>query len=175
MGALARRRRVSVPALSVAGRVHSVAISHVSQGLPTIPDGRVSRVRFWPWLSFAGLPSRDAAQAAARIHRCRGRFACDLSPTRRVGTTRLDVRMPPDARTAKCPGPLRTLRALPLAPRRPASRRRALPRLGRYYGPMRQTKTLPPTSVSLYGGSSQVVAAPCWELALPDVISAILA
>jgi len=37
---------------------------------------------------------------------------------------------------------------------------------------MRQTKTLPLPSVSLYSESLQVVASPCWELALPDVISA---
>ena len=33
----------------------------------------------------------------------------------------------------------------------------------------------PADLVSVYGGSSQVVAAPCWEMALPGVISTILA
>ena len=51
----------------------------------------------------------------------------------------------------------------------------ALPLLHRSYGLMRQTKTLPLTSVSLYRGPLQVVASPCWELVFPDVISAILA
>ena len=49
---------------------------------------------------------------------------------------------------------------------------RALPLLHRSYWLMRQTKSLPPTSdVALYGGSLQVVVSPCWEMALPDVIS----
>jgi hypothetical protein len=39
---------------------------------------------------------------------------------------------------------------------------------------MRQAKTLPLPSVSLYSKSLQVAASPCWELALPDVISASL-
>ena len=39
---------------------------------------------------------------------------------------------------------------------------------------MRQTKTLPPVPVPFADGSSQVVANPCWEMALPDVISAFL-
>ena len=40
---------------------------------------------------------------------------------------------------------------------------------------MRQTKSLPLTSASaLYSGSLQVAASPCWEMALPDVISAYL-
>jgi len=37
---------------------------------------------------------------------------------------------------------------------------------------MRQTKPPPTSSVSLADGSLQVVASPCWEMALPDVISA---
>ncbi len=39
---------------------------------------------------------------------------------------------------------------------------------------MRQTKTLPLPSVAPYSRSLQVVASLCWELALPDVISASL-
>jgi len=38
---------------------------------------------------------------------------------------------------------------------------------------MRQTKSLPPPSaLASVGGSLQVAASPCWEMALPDVISA---
>jgi len=40
---------------------------------------------------------------------------------------------------------------------------------------MRQTKSLLPASVSLYSRSLQIVVSPCWEMALHDVISAILA
>ena len=39
---------------------------------------------------------------------------------------------------------------------------------------MRQTKTLPPVPVPFADGSLQVVANPCWEMALPDVISEFL-
>ena len=48
---------------------------------------------------------------------------------------------------------------------------RALPLRHRSYWLMRQTKTLPPVPVPFADGSSQVVANPCWEMALPDVIS----
>ena len=51
---------------------------------------------------------------------------------------------------------------------------RALPLRHRSYWLMRQTKTLPPVPVPFADGSSQVVANPCWEMALPDVISAFL-
>jgi hypothetical protein len=37
---------------------------------------------------------------------------------------------------------------------------------------MRQSQTLPLTSVSLYSGSLQVAVSPCWERDFPDVISA---
>ncbi len=51
---------------------------------------------------------------------------------------------------------------------------RELPLRHRSYWLMRQTKTLPPVPVPFADGSSQVVANPCWEMALPDVISAFL-
>ena len=60
----------------------------------------------------------------------------------------------------------------PNASPRPARSRRELPQLRRSYEPMRQTMCLPPTSL-LYGGSLQVVASPCWQMALPDVISTV--
>ena len=40
---------------------------------------------------------------------------------------------------------------------------------------MRQTVPLSPTLVSLVDESLQVVVSPCWGVALPDIISAILA
>jgi hypothetical protein len=51
---------------------------------------------------------------------------------------------------------------------------RALPLRHRSYWLMRQTKILPPIPVPFVDGSSQVVANPCWKMALPDVISAFL-
>ena len=62
----------------------------------------------------------------------------------------------------------------PTPERRPAPLRPALPGLRRSYGLMRQTKTLPPFSVSLHDGSSQVAASPCWEMVLPTLFPAIL-
>ncbi|MEE8292617.1 MAG: hypothetical protein V3R80_14180, partial [Candidatus Tectomicrobia bacterium] len=63
----------------------------------------------------------------------------------------------------------------PPAAWRLAPRQQALPCLHRSYWLMRQTKTLPPPTVdALVSGSVQVVASPCWEMALPDIISAIL-
>jgi hypothetical protein len=52
--------------------------------------------------------------------------------------------------------------------------RPALPGPYRYYGLMRQTSTLSsPTHCGLAGESLQVAACPCWEEALPDVLSSI--
>ncbi len=51
---------------------------------------------------------------------------------------------------------------------------RELPLRHRSYWLMRQTKILPPIPVPFVDGSSQVVANPCWKMALPDVISAFL-
>src|ERR1700730_18780606 len=42
--------------------------SHVSSGPPAIPEGRISRFRFWPWLFPRGLSKTGEAQALARIH-----------------------------------------------------------------------------------------------------------
>jgi len=62
----------------------------------------------------------------------------------------------------------------PQAARRPAPRQRTLLRLPRSYELMRRTKTLhPPRLCALSGWSSQVVVSPCWEMVLPDVISAV--
>jgi len=57
---------------------------------------------------------------------------------------------------------------------RPRPPREALPSHHRSSGLMRQSKTLPLPSVALYSRSLQVVASPCLEMALPDVISASL-
>jgi hypothetical protein len=78
--------------------------------------------------------------------------------------------------TTECPEPLCPGRALPALgrPRRPPGG--ALPPRRRSYGLMRQTIPLPAPPVRpLRAGSSQVVASPCCEMALPDIISAILA
>jgi len=37
------------------------SIAHVSASLPAIPDGRISRVRFWPWLTYGRLPGSNEA------------------------------------------------------------------------------------------------------------------
>ena len=71
--------------------------------------------------------------------------------------------------------PLCLLRVLPFEGWRLPPPREALPSPHRSYGLMRRTKTLPHTpALASLGGSLQVAASPCWEMALPDVISAIL-
>lgn len=73
---------------------------------------------------------------------------------------------------AKYPEPLCPRQALPAAARCLASCRRAFPLRPRSYGLMRRTTALPPPpALASVGGSVQVVASPCWAMALPDVIS----
>ena len=48
---------VSVPALSIAGRVHSPTMAYVSRSPPIIPDtARFPGSGLKPWLSSVGLP-----------------------------------------------------------------------------------------------------------------------
>jgi hypothetical protein len=109
----------------------------------------------------------------AHIHPLRRQFAGGLVPTSRIMESRFCARACPG--TAKCPEPLCSVKALPSPRRCPAPSRRALPLLRRSYGLMRQTKSLsPPSACRPYGESLQVAASPCWEMALPDVISASL-
>ena len=75
----------------------------------------------------------------------------------------------------ECPEPLCPERALPALgrPRKPPGG--ALPPRRRSYGLMRQTIPLPaPPVFPLRTGSLQVLASPCWRMALPDIISATL-
>jgi len=107
----------------------------------------------------------------AHIHPARPWLACRARPFLLGVLSRHSVRERP--RTAKCPGSLRTHGALPHASRRPR-------RVGGRYSaviattdpcarPRPSRRLRPQVSVS---GSSQVAASPCWEVALPDVISA---
>jgi len=96
----------------------------------------------------------------------------DLVPTLRAKAIRLKVRTL--LRTAKCPEPLCRPLVLPSVAATQVCCRKALPLLHRSYWLMRQTKTLlSPRFVGLNERSLQVVASPCWELALPDVISTV--
>jgi hypothetical protein len=49
---------------------------HVSRGPPAIPEGRISRFRFWPWLSPRGLSERG--EVFANIHPIPFRFISQL-------------------------------------------------------------------------------------------------
>ena len=110
----------------------------------------------------------------AHIHPSSPRFTCGARPIFN------DTATPGSAsgtapRSARCPEVLCPVKVLPLPGWRPAPPQRALPLLRRSYDLMRQTKSLPPpTALALVGGSLQVAASPCWEMALPDVISACL-
>ncbi len=78
------------------------------------------------------------------------------------------LRMPAMCREPLCPGGVLLRQVWPLRPHR-----KELPFPLRSYGLMRQTKSLPPPSaLASLDRSLQVAARPCWEMALPDVISA---
>jgi len=107
----------------------------------------------------------------AHIHPSQRWFACGTRPFLLGVHARHSVRGRP--RTAKCPGSLRTHGALPHASRHP---RRVGGRCSTFTAttdpcarPLPSRRLRPQVSV---GESSQVAASPCWEVALPDVISA---
>ncbi len=153
---------------------------HVSQSPPTIPDGRISRVRFWPRLCTPFIrtslpPWRDATVRAHLSPRHHG--VCftpsPRNPGRRISSSASGCASVTVA--TECPEPLCPAGALSPSgqPRKPPGR--ALPLRRRSYGLMRQTIVLPvPPVVPLYPGSLQVAARPCWAMALPDIISATL-
>ena len=145
---------------------------HVFSGPPTIPESRISRFRFSPWLSPRGLSKTVEVQAPARIHPNPVRFTSQLV---------LRIMAPPTfvvdhVRTAKCPELLCPTPVLLVSGWRPAPPRRALPLLHCSYELMRQTSSLLRNlCIHTYLRRSwQVAASPCWELILPDVISASL-
>jgi hypothetical protein len=151
---------------------------HVSASPPLIPDGRLSRVRLAASdvlvLSQHSLPQRAAAYVHAHIHPSRLRFTTPLA----IGSVHPIHQAP-----VLCGG-IRMAITVPRAPSPPwgvtPSRvvyprpRPALPGPLRSYGRMRQTSAL---SRPMHGGlvreSLQVAACPCWEEALPDVISSL--
>jgi len=121
-----RRWRVTIPALSVAGWVHSSTMA-------TFPEAplRSRTVGFPesgsdPGLSPWGLSTGDVAQALTRIHPARSRFAPKLAPAYRKRATRLCVRTRPAAKAARRPEPLCPDPALPDPGRRPAPPREVL-------------------------------------------------
>jgi hypothetical protein len=147
---------------------------------PTIPDSRISRIRFWPRLSTAflraGLPPRHETAVLAHSSPRRSGVCIAPSPSRRHRRNSSSASgCAPIVIATECPEPLCPERALPAPgrPRRPPGE--ALPPRRRSYGLMRQTIPLPAPPVRpLRAGSLQVVASPCCEMALPDLISAIL-
>ena len=157
----------------------SSAIAHVSASPPLIPDGRLSRVRFWPRLCTPF--SRD-------------------SPSRSLGSLRRSLPYTPRWHGFAAPSSQLPRRMAPSSvsgfmwshqdhrvPRAP------LPGVGvthhqgdlsRHLGGRYPSIIAPtgscarPQSSPRLGGPSvvrslQVVASPCWTMALPDIISAI--
>jgi hypothetical protein len=75
--------------------------SHVSSGPPAIPEGRISRFRFWPWLFPRGLSEIGEAQALARIHPTHVGLPLDSSfPSWLLRLTPLAIRGPPSAQSS---------------------------------------------------------------------------
>src|SRR5215831_15067705 len=103
------------------------------------------------------------------------------SPLRFTSQLVLKIVAPPTfavghTRTAKCPELLCLAPALLVPWWRPAPPRRALPLLHRSYELMRQTSSLLWNSCihTYLPRSLQIAASLCWNLVLPDVISASL-
>jgi hypothetical protein len=146
--------------------------SHVSSGPPAIPEGRISRFRFWPWLFPRGLSKIGEAQALARIHPTHFGLPLDSScQSWLLRLTPLAIRGPPSAQSSfACHKYDSWQGGVPAPPRR------ALPLLPSSYELMRQTSFLFRTSCihTYFQRSWQVAASPCWKLVLPDVISASL-
>jgi hypothetical protein len=120
---------------------------HVSQGPPTIPDGRISRVRFWPRLCTpflrAGLPPRRETAVLAHPSPQRGGVCIAPSPRRRHRRIRLCVRVRTNCRghrVPRAPLPGAGVTRAGAASRPPGG---ALPPRRRSYGLMRQTTALP--------------------------------
>ena len=75
--------------------------SHVSSGPPAIPEGRISRFRFWPWLFPRGLSKTGEAQALARIHPTYVGLPLDSSfQSWLLRLTPLAIRGPPSAQSS---------------------------------------------------------------------------
>ena len=120
---------------------------HVSQGPPTIPDGRISRVRFWPRLCTpflrTSLPPRRETAVLAHPSPLRGGVCIAPSPRRRPSRTQLSVWLPTDCRghrVPRAPLPGTGVTRAGTASRPPGG---ALPPRRRSYGLMRQTIPLP--------------------------------
>jgi hypothetical protein len=153
---------------------------HVSQSLPTIPDGRISRVRFWPRLSryLSGRAFLPCGETAVLAHPPPRRHGVCIAPSPQRGhrRIRLSVRVRAHRhgrRVPRVPLPGTGVTRAGAASR--AAWRGVTPSssLIRAHAPDH-----PPPNASgspLAAGSLQVVASPCCEMALPDIISAILA
>ena len=86
-------------------------LAHVSTSPPSIPDSRISRVRFWPWPSefFRNRPSRNATMLKCSLTSTPSSFGLPIPSLRLSGTSYpgICVRVRPGIiATAKCPGPL---------------------------------------------------------------------
>lgn len=156
-------------------------MTHVSASPPTIPDSRVSRVRFWPRLctpSIGHWSSHNRRGSSANSHTPRDAVVCQR-PSPDAWTTRYPALCLGASRshgTAECPEPLCPAGCRPWPGRPRGSPGRALPLRRRSYGLMRQTTILlRPPVVPSCPRSLQVVVSPCWMMALPDIISVTLA
>jgi len=141
----------------------------VSASPPTIPDGGFSPVRFWPWLSCAGLPTIVAK--FKRWHtstpltlvclltrpRFEGRFFSAQCPRTTLG--------PPSAQSPFAPS-----RRYRTWGRRQASPRRTLLLLHRSYGLMRRTSALrPPLALPRANGLRRLLSAPAAQRSFPTL------
>ena len=148
---------------------------HVSQCLPAIPDGRISRIRFWPWLGLicrnAGLPVFQPGlnvgpytpAPANSLPRC-SLPRPHQSPSSVPGSGPVRAK-PPSAQSPFAPD----VSGGGLPP--PGE---ALPSLRRSYGSCASPKSSASLCFRSSSRSLQVHANPCWMWDLPDIISAII-
>jgi hypothetical protein len=146
--------------------------------LVIIPDGRISRVRLATLATVRNdafpLPPRLKSASphtplAPPVYDIARHRSTSLRTTELVGSVSLSGAHHDVHQAPRAPLPSSGVTWRGVAFRLP---RRASPLFPCSYGLMRQTKPPPTSSVSLADGSLQVVASPCWEMALPDVISA---
>jgi hypothetical protein len=154
-------------------------LAHVSTGPPAIPDGRFSRVRFWPrpCTQFSGSRSSHAGEGLSDGTRTPASVMVHLPPRSEA---------PASAQPRHCVR-VRAESSEPPSAQSPFACRECYPRqgghtgrLGRRYSPFiaRTGSCASPTTFhgfrfSLCLESAQVAAIPCWLWDLPDIISVI--
>ena len=157
--------------------VPSSTMANVSASPPLIPDGRISRVRLaamaFPSRTFPFKPKLKCLPTYAPCLNgliSNSTFLC-VSTGLQHSVWSVFLKMPAIYREPLCP-----LKVLPLAVLRPCTTSEsATPPSSLIQAHAPNHNPLTTSELTSRSKSSQVVASLCWEMALPDIISAILA